>query len=181
VQKQITVIPKILCAHKKVRKLRLSSNYLFHLRRSFFKLTTIRYLNLTHNYLSTLSPRVSKLTHLHKLHLSYNNLELLPDLSKIPLTLLYVNNNRLTSLPPLPPTIEGIDISGNRCTQLPENLRKTKILWLDIADNPIDEFPHWLYKLKKLIDLYLSDDQQRLCKNTHMKHKIRLIQEDTAP
>ncbi len=101
---------------KGLRKLWLADNRLANLPRSFQALRALVYLNLDRNVLETL-----------------------PKLDELPLRWLRLNGNRLSSLPPLPDTVERLYAANNRLTAVPR--KSAALRHLTLARNPLDQVP----------------------------------------
>jgi hypothetical protein len=67
-----------------------------------------------------------------------NKITELPDLQEFPnLKVLTVDDNNITQLPALPPSITTININNNRLTELPDLQEYSKLNWLSCKGNPI--------------------------------------------
>lgn len=99
-----------------IARLWLADNRLTHLPRTARDWAGLEYLNADRNLLSAL-----------------------PDLSRTRLRWLRLTGNRLTTLPPLPATVERLYLADNRLTSVPA--KPAALRHLTLAGNPIDTVP----------------------------------------
>ncbi|ONI80215.1 hypothetical protein ALI22I_43300 [Saccharothrix sp. ALI-22-I] len=150
-------LPDDFPADPRLRRIDLSGNRLTALPPSLFRLAGLEELDLGNNRLTTLGPEFGSLVGLVRLDVSENRLSAVaPELAActalrhvhlygnaltevVPLhapVTLDMSGNRLRSLDALAPTLESLDVSGNRITALPDDLRPlTRLRRLDLSDN----------------------------------------------
>lgn len=110
---------------------------------------SLQYLDCSSNKLTNL-PELSN--SLEELDCSNNKLTNLPELSNS-LQVLYCDMNDMTNLPELPNLLENLDCSDNILINLPQSLLRTRIIYFQIRNNPIEYIPpniqRWLKRLKQ--------------------------------
>ncbi|XP_033209677.1 leucine-rich repeat and calponin homology domain-containing protein-like isoform X2 [Belonocnema kinseyi] len=163
----------------------LSKNRFCELPEEVTEFPFLEKLHLYHNAIRVIPDTVVMLQSLNYLDLSRNQLTALPrEICRLPLQILLVAYNRLTSLPDelgrmqglaeldagcneittLPPRIgdlprlRSLDLRSNLLVHLPIELTYLKLVKLDISCNRISVLPNELRKMKSLFDLKLSDN-----------------------
>jgi len=95
-------------------------------------------ISLAHNKIE-LMPDLLGLASLTSLNLSYNALQTLPeDVVKTKLEVVDLSSNLVTSLPPLPSSLQVLNVSHNKISWLSDALAELpELLHLDLSDNPL--------------------------------------------
>lgn len=85
-----------------------------------------------------------------------------------------LDNNLLSTLPPLPRRVSAISLSHNLFREIPQSLKPLKNLHtLIISHNGVESLPEWFEGFKTMHLLDITDNKigslQNLCKNTELK------------
>ncbi len=179
---RITKIPIEIGNLRKLFHLELSNNRLKSLPDSWEGCQSLRQLLLNKNRLMILPASIGRLPWLAVLEISENELVEIADdffvgrqiqqidfsnnrLSCFPVSVarlsrlyrLYLSGNKLTDLPPLPDSLEILELAKNQFTKVPPIVSKlSKLKLLDLSYNPICELSSDLVALKKLEVLKLK-------------------------
>lgn len=122
-------------------------------------------LRLSNKRIITISDSLYKLKNLTMIDISFNSFESLPlnssnhNLTK--LSKLYVNNNKLTSLPDIRKSrLSQLDLSNNDFTAVPESVFRMRYLeTLNLSDNKLTSLPREVFKIGKLKVLNLNSNE----------------------
>lgn len=145
-----------------VIKADVSHNKFFELPQNILVFCMMESLNCSHNYLKTL-PDLSNLDALSQVDISQNQLSSLPvHLCSLPLKILRVSHNKLTSVPSeigLLNKMQHLDLACNELTTLPTTMGElSNLRLLNVRRNKLMELPDELSKLKNLVDLDISNN-----------------------
>ncbi|XP_026831215.1 leucine-rich repeat and calponin homology domain-containing protein 3 isoform X5 [Ooceraea biroi] len=163
----------------------LSKNRFSELPEEVTEFPFLEKLHLYHNAIRIIPETVVMLQSLNYLDLSRNQLTSLPrEICRLPLQILLVAHNRLTSLPDelgtmtalaeldagcneitsLPSRmgdlarLRSLDLRSNLLVHLPIELTYLRLVKLDISGNRISVLPNEMRKMKSLVDFRLSDN-----------------------
>lgn len=199
----LTRVPAMTWYMHKLQELHLFKNAIPILPDRFGQLPMLRVLNLHKNQLNTLPPSLAQCKMLHCVILSKNEfthfppvLRQLPRLTKIilshnhlesldgvhectHLTLLHVDNNRLTELPSLLalrlPVLSELNVCRNDLLALPFNFDQcTTLRILNVADNDRLVLPSQ-FVFSQLLELNVSRTWARACVRIHCPKLQRLV------
>ena len=135
----ITVLPDNINQLEQIKKLLLKKNGIIEVNTKLFDLTQLEYLDLSVNQISLLPYEISKLINLKCLLINANWK------NNINIINLLENIENFTQLKELNLSSCQIELV------LPDNMKQLqKLLFLDLDNNNLTEFPNVLYKLKSL-------------------------------
>lgn len=128
------------------------------------ELAHVEFVDLDQNLLSRLSPEITKMSQLKALRVDSNELETIETISDLPaLNVLYLKNNRLTTLPDDfgdLSSLRFLNLRSNRLSSLPESFAKcTELEYLILGGNELTQLPSNLGDLTKLKVLVLSKNK----------------------
>ena len=122
----------------------LSNIFLIEIPKEIFKCKVLEILDLSRNSLIGIQDSIVNLSNLKRL---------------------YLNDNRITNLPPLQPSIEILDISFNPLTSISSICKLPKLQSLYCVSTSIDAFPPEFISLSNLRHLNLSVNQISIIPN----------------
>ncbi|XP_058789032.1 leucine-rich repeat and calponin homology domain-containing protein isoform X2 [Phymastichus coffea] len=155
-------LPEEVTELKFLEKLYLYHNAIRIIPESVSMLQSLTYLDLSRNQLTTLPREVCRLP-LQTLLVAYNRLEALPDeLGRMTvLAELDAGCNEITNLPSRMGDLSQLrclDLRCNLLVQIPIELTYLKLITFDISGNRISVLPNELRKMKSLVDFKLSNN-----------------------
>jgi Leucine-rich repeat (LRR) protein len=131
-----------------------------------YKLTQLRTLDLSHNQLTDLGPLGVLHQSLKTLHLNHNQLPtaaLKPLVDLVNLQTLTLSHNMHLghgSLPPVPPSLQQLNLSQCGFKDIPQSLLSLpNLVKLNLSNNQISRIPDNLTQWKSLQDLNLDNNQ----------------------
>ena len=148
-------VPDWIGSLTRLRTLDIGHNLLSALPDSMRELHALEILYIHDNRLSALPDWLGELRALTYLNVAENGLRWLPPVDGLTeLIELRAMHNRLTGVPPLPPSLRELHLRGNECTSVPEAVRGLpELRVLDLRANRLaGRLPDWLAdsRLEKL-------------------------------
>ncbi len=148
-------VPDWIGSLTRLRTLDIGHNLLSALPDSMRELHALEILYIHDNRLSALPDWLGELRALTYLNVAENGLRWLPPVDGLTeLIELRAMHNRLTGVPPLPPSLRELHLRGNECTSVPEAVRGLpELRMLDLRANRLaGRLPDWLAdsRLEKL-------------------------------
>ncbi|XP_076659061.1 leucine-rich-repeats and calponin homology domain protein isoform X2 [Halictus rubicundus] len=145
-----------------LEKLHLYHNAIRIIPETVSLLQSLNYLDLSRNQLTTLPREICRLP-LQTLLIAHNRLASLPDeLGRMSaLAELDAGCNEITNLPPRMgdlARLRSLDLRSNMLVHLPIELTYLRLVKLDISGNRISVLPNEMRKMKSLVDFRLSDN-----------------------
>ncbi|XP_071577747.1 leucine-rich repeat and calponin homology domain-containing protein isoform X3 [Temnothorax nylanderi] len=145
-----------------LEKLHLYHNAIRIIPETVVMLQSLNYLDLSRNQLTSLPREICRLP-LQTLLVAHNRLASLPDeLGRMTaLAELDAGCNEITSLPPRMgdlARLRSLDLRSNLLVHLPIELTYLRLVKLDISGNRISVLPNEMRKMKSLVDFRLSDN-----------------------
>ncbi|XP_076379990.1 leucine-rich-repeats and calponin homology domain protein isoform X1 [Megalopta genalis] len=145
-----------------LEKLHLYHNAIRIIPETVSLLQSLNYLDLSRNQLTSLPREICRLP-LQTLLVAHNRLASLPDeLGRMSaLAELDAGCNEITSLPPRMgdlARLRSLDLRSNMLVHLPIELTYLRLVKLDISGNRISVLPNEMRKMKSLVDFRLSDN-----------------------
>ncbi len=151
-------VPSWIGSLTRLRTLDLGHNVLSSLPDSMAELQALEILYIHDNRLSELPSWLGSLGALTYLNVAENGLRSLPPLAGLAsLIELRLMHNRLTGVPPLPPSLRELHLRGNECVAVPPAVRGlAELRVLDMRANRLSgPLPSWLAELPRLEKLDL--------------------------
>jgi Leucine-rich repeat (LRR) protein len=151
-------VPSWIGTLTRLRTLDLGHNVLSSLPDSMADLQALEILYIHDNRLGDLPAWLGSLRALTYLNVAENGLRSLPELAGLTsLIELRLMHNRLTDVPPLPPSLRELHLRGNECVSVPEAVRGLpELRVLDLRANQLSgRLPSWLAELPRLEKLDL--------------------------
>ncbi|KAF0698974.1 Aste57867_10425 [Aphanomyces stellatus] len=126
-----------------------------------FNIPTLHTLDLSQNAITDLPPHIAQLTALKTLKVDGNQLTRLPDMdSLVKLTNLVADNNALSSVGALPPSLVKLSLRNNNLAAIPSSVCALPSLeTLDVAQNAISQLPNAMSQCVQLKDINLDHNQ----------------------
>ena len=154
----LAAVPSWIGSLTRLRTLDLGHNVLSSLPDSMAELQALEILYIHDNRLAVLPPWIGSLRSLTYLNVAENGLHSLPALAELSsLIELRLMHNRLTDVPPLPPSLRELHMRGNECVSVPTAVRGLpELRVLDMRANQLSgALPAWLAELPRLEKLDL--------------------------
>ncbi|XP_018377058.1 PREDICTED: leucine-rich repeat and calponin homology domain-containing protein 1-like isoform X3 [Trachymyrmex cornetzi] len=155
-------LPEEVTEFSFLEKLHLYHNAIRIIPETVVMLQSLNYLDLSRNQLTSLPREICRLP-LQTLLVAHNRLASLPDeLGRMTvLAELDAGCNEITSLPPRMgdlAQLRSLDLRSNLLVHLPIELTYLRLVKLDISGNRISVLPNEMRKMKSLVDFKLSDN-----------------------
>ncbi|XP_018317415.1 leucine-rich repeat and calponin homology domain-containing protein 1 isoform X3 [Mycetomoellerius zeteki] len=155
-------LPEEVTEFSFLEKLHLYHNAIRIIPETVVMLQSLNYLDLSRNQLTSLPREICRLP-LQTLLVAHNRLASLPDeLGRMTvLAELDAGCNEITSLPPRLgdlAQLRSLDLRSNLLVHLPIELTYLRLVKLDISGNRISVLPNEMRKMKSLVDFKLSDN-----------------------
>jgi Leucine-rich repeat (LRR) protein len=150
---ELASVPEWIGSLTRLRTLDLGHNVLSSLPDSMGELQALEILYIHDNRLGELPGWIGSLRELTYLNVAENGLRTLPELAGLSrLIELRLMHNRLTGVPPLPPSLRELHLRGNECTEVPAAVRGLpELRILDLRANRLSgRLPDWLAELPRL-------------------------------
>ncbi|XP_076750863.1 leucine-rich-repeats and calponin homology domain protein isoform X3 [Xylocopa sonorina] len=159
---RFTELPEEVTEFLFLEKLHLYHNAIRIIPETVVTLHSLNYLDLSRNQLTSLPREICRLP-LQTLLVAHNRLASLPDeLGRMTaLAELDAGCNEITSLPPRMgdlTRLRSLDLRSNLIVHLPIELTYLRLVKLDISGNRISVLPNEMRKMKSLVDFRLSDN-----------------------
>lgn len=159
-------LPKELQYCTQLRKLDFHSTTLTEIPALIFSLPQLQVLTIS-SPLTSVSSQICRLSHLQELSIQGGSIHTLPDeICQLPLVVLNVSHNQLTSLPERIGNLaqlKKLDATKNCITDLPASLGNCSCLEvLHLSWNQLPQIPDPIWKLPKLRSLWCGDNQLSL-------------------
>ena len=136
----LTSLPETIGSVQMLETLEAGHNRLTTLPESISQLQRLNYLSLDNNQLQSLSGSLGKLQQLQALSLKFNSLSSLPEsLGDLNIVTLYLDSNRLTSVPKLnSQKLLQLRVAKNQLRTVPDLSNVTQLLVLSLHDNLLE-------------------------------------------
>ncbi|KAK9308313.1 hypothetical protein QLX08_001746 [Tetragonisca angustula] len=159
---RFTELPEEVTEFLFLEKLHLYHNAIRIIPETVAMLQSLNYLDLSRNQLTSLPREICRLP-LQTLLVAHNRLASLPDeLGRMSaLAELDAGCNEITNLPPRMgdlARLRSLDLRSNMIVHLPIELTYLRLVKLDISGNRISVLPNEMRKMKSLVDFRLSDN-----------------------
>ncbi|KYN08855.1 Leucine-rich repeat and calponin homology domain-containing protein 3 [Trachymyrmex cornetzi] len=178
-------LPEEVTEFSFLEKLHLYHNAIRIIPETVVMLQSLNYLDLSRNQLTSLPREICRLP-LQTLLVAHNRLASLPDeLGRMTvLAELDAGCNEITSLPPRMgdlAQLRSLDLRSNLLVHLPIELTYLRLVKLDISGNRISVLPNEMRKMKSLVDFKLSDNPLTSPPASYLAVQKRLISFCTLP